>query len=151
MKPIFLEWPYCETPLLISVTIIKTEFTNCKFNNCTFEPITFHKCEFWDCDFENCEVKNCTFTKPDFYTNSFNHCHLRGIDLSWSYFGDSSLFVTEMSEIDFTSAILVNLSLITSVFSLLKVSKNFAVKFYSTGKLTEVNDAQQLQKLRNLA
>ena len=151
---------------LICVNIIKTEFTNCKFNNvdfngsylknctfnnCTFEQVTFHKCEFWDCDFENCEVKNCTFTKTDFYTNSFTHCHLQEIDSSWSYFGDCNLFTTKMSKIDFTGAILDNLSFKKSIFSLLKVSKNFPVKFYRTGKLIEVNDAQQLENLLNLA
>jgi hypothetical protein len=56
-----------------------------------------------------------------------------------------------MIEIDFTGAILDNLSIRKSIFSLLKISKNFAVKFYRTGKLTEVNDAQQLEKLLNSA
>ncbi len=153
------------TKKLYCTSITNTEFTNCKFenvdftgsylktctfNNCNFRQTVFHKCEFWDCSFQNCQINQCQFTKADFYTNIFDHSSLQKIDSSWSYFGTCSFYVTDISDIDFTGAIIDNLTLEETTFSILKVSENFPVKFSKSGKLTEVTDSWSLEKLINL-
>jgi uncharacterized protein YjbI with pentapeptide repeats len=149
---------------LFSTSITNTEFKNCKFenvdftgsylktctfNHCTFRQTIFHKCEFWDCSFKNCQINQCQFTKADFYTNIFDHSYLQKIDSSWSYFGTCSFYETNISDIDFTGAIIDNLVLKETTFSNLKVSETFPVKFSKSGKLTEVTDSCSLENLIN--
>lgn len=149
---------------LFSTSITNTEFKNCRFenvdftgsylktctfNNCTFRQTIFHKCEFWDCSFKNCQINQCQFTKADFYTNIFDHSYLQEIDSSWSYFGTCSFYETNISDIDFTGAIIDNLVLKKTTFSNLKVSETFPVKFSKSGKLTEVTDSWSLENVIN--
>ena len=77
------------------------------------------------------------------------NCHQK-IDSSWSYFGTCNFCETEISDIDFTGAIIDNFSLEDTTFSNLRVSENFPVKFWKLGKLTEVTDSCSLKKLINL-
>ena len=88
---------------------IITEFDN-DFTRKILGQSIFHKCEFWDCSFENCQINQCQFTKADFYTNIFDHSYLQKIDSSWSYFGTCSFYKTDISDIDFTGAIIDNLT-----------------------------------------
>ena len=153
------------TKKLSCTSITNTEFANCEFQNvdftgsylktctfknCTFTQTIFHKCEFWDCTFQKCQITQCQFTKTDFYTNIFEHCYLQKIDSSWSYFGTCNFCETDISDIDFTGAIIDNLRLEDTTFSNLRVSENFPVKFWKLGKLTEVTDSCSLKKLINL-
>lgn len=92
---------------LTSVIIIKTEFTNCKFND-----INFNGSYLKNCTFKICQVKNCAFTKKDFYTSTFKHCHLQEIKSSWSYFNKYCLHSTDFTKIHFTGAIIDNLNFI---------------------------------------
>ena len=67
-----------------------------------------------------------------------------------SYLQSRMLNETDISDIDFTGAIIDNLTLEETTFSNLKVSENFPVKFSKSGKLTEVTDSWSLEKLINL-
>ena len=128
---------------------IITEFDN-DFTRKILGQSIFHKCEFWDCSFENCQINQCQFTKADFYTNIFDHSYLQKIDSSWSYFGTCSFYKSDISDIDFTGAIIDDLRLEGTTFSNLRVSENLLVKFCKLRKLTEVTDSCSLKKLINL-
>ena len=64
-----------------------------------------------------------------------------------SYFGTCSFYETNISNIDFTGAIIDNLILKETTFSNLKVSETFLVKLSKSGILTEVVDSWNLDNL----
>jgi len=96
-------------------------------------------------------IKNVNMMKKDSSKkmNIFFDSYLEKIDSSWSYFGTCSFYETNISDIDFTGAIIDNLVLKETTFSNLKVSETFPVKFSKSGKLTEVTDSWSLENLIN--
>lgn len=71
------------------------------------------------------------------------------ISVRWSYFGTCSFYETNVSDIDFTGAIIDNLVLKETIFSNLKASETFPVKFSKLGKLIEVTDSRGLENIIN--
>lgn len=127
-----------------------SSFMACDFTNCTFDKTILRKCEFTDSTFRNCNIINSSLAKAEFDNNLFINCQFHIVNLGWSYIENCEFIKTKLSDITFTGTVIDTFKTKDTTFLNLKFDESFPIKFWKSGKLTEVTDSCSLKKLINL-